>query len=77
LKTAVDDAFTIVIAKKAVVDSLGLTQEVHDTLIIQKAAVNEVGVILITKVPASLQALAQSYIDQINASFDETIAAYA
>ncbi|KAH7014500.1 hydrophobic surface binding protein A-domain-containing protein [Microdochium trichocladiopsis] len=77
LQQTLDSTLDVVVSKKPQVDSLGLTAEVHQTLLDQKAAIDNFGVVLLTKVPTAAKSIAQGYINNFDASFNTAIAAYA
>jgi len=77
LQTQLDDAMQVVIAKAALIASLGYTTLVYNALVTDQAAVDLAGVALIAKVPSSLASLAQSYITDIDESFESAEAAYS
>ncbi|EHA46221.1 hypothetical protein MCOR27_006215 [Pyricularia oryzae] len=68
-KTTMDD----LVAKKSVLDQLGATQQAITSLKEQKAASQELGKVVVTKIPAVGQQIAQQQLDQISQTFDQGI----
>ncbi|TLS22029.1 uncharacterized protein PpBr36_09179 [Pyricularia pennisetigena] len=68
-KTTIDD----LVSKKSVLDQLGATQQAIQSLKDQKVASDEFGKIVVTKIPAIGQQIAQQQLDQISQTFDQGI----
>ncbi|KAI6291280.1 hypothetical protein MCOR11_011714 [Pyricularia oryzae] len=77
LQTSIDQAFTVVKAKRTAIDALGLTGAVRTSLIGQKSAVDVLGGKVISKVPSIVQGTAKSFVAQLDASYAAAIAAYS
>ncbi|KAL8285064.1 hypothetical protein RB600_009484 [Gaeumannomyces tritici] len=75
LITAAQDTVTALAGKKAALDQLGVTQVAVTTLKQQKTDSTAFGKVLVSKVPAIGQGIAQQSVDQIGQALDKGIAA--
>lgn len=77
LQTSIDQAFTLLKAKRTAVDALGLTGAVRTSLVGQRSAVDMLGGKVISKVPGIVKGTARSFMAQLDASYAAAIAAYS
>ncbi|KAK0386860.1 hypothetical protein NLU13_5173 [Sarocladium strictum] len=77
LQNAVDVTYDNAVARQPAVEALGIAGDVHADFVAQRSTVAVLGAAIAAKVPASVRPLAQTYIDNIDASIAAAIEAYA
>ncbi len=76
LASSVNSTITAIVAAKSKFDKLLLSPVILLNLELEKSATDDLSAAIIEKVPTELQAIAQTLVDGIDASFDQSIAAY-
>lgn len=76
LQNAVEETYGTAVAQKEAVDGLGITNAVREDFLAQQTSVGTLGAAIVDKIPALVQSVAQTYVDNIDGIIADAIAAY-